>query len=78
MILDKNSHGYREEYDGAALNKIADMAKRYVAGDDGNRYVRNSIPNGDFSDFSCSVWEIMVNLVRYGKQLAQQEQEAAA
>ena len=67
-----------EEYDGAALNKIADMAKRYVAGDDGNRYVRNSIPNGDFSDFSCSVWEIMVNLVRYGKQLAQQEQEAAA
>lgn len=56
MILDKNSQGYREEYDGAALNKIADMAKRYVAGDDGNRYVRNSIPNGDFSDFSCSVW----------------------
>jgi hypothetical protein len=78
MILDKNSQGYREEYDGKALNKIADMAKRYVAGDDGNRYVRNSIPNGDFSDFSCSVWEIMVNLVRYGKQLAQQEQEAAA
>ena len=78
MILDKNSQGYREEYDGAALNKIADMAKRYVAGDDGNRYVRNSIPNGDFSDFSCSVWEIMVNLVRYGKQLAQKEQEAAA
>lgn len=78
MILDKNSQGYREEYDGAALNKIVDMAKRYVAGDDGNRYVRNSIPNGDFSDFSCSVWEIMVNLVRYGKQLAQQEQEAAA
>ena len=78
MILDKNSQGYREEYDGAPLNKIADMAKRYVAGDDGNRYVRNSIPNGDFSDFSCSVWEIMVNLVRYGKQLAQQEQEAAA
>ena len=73
MILDKNSQGYREEYDGAARNKIADMAKRYVAGDDGNRYVRNSIPNGDFSDFSCSVWEIMVNLVRYGKQLAQQE-----
>ena len=78
MILDKNSQGYREEYGGAVLNKIADMAKRYVAGDDGNRYVRNSIPNGDFSDFSCSVWEIMVNLVRYGKQLAQQEQEAAA
>ena len=78
MILDKNSQGYREEYDGAALNKIADLATRSVAGDDGNRYVRNSIPNGDFSDFSCSVWEIMVNLVRYGKQLAQQEQEAVA
>ena len=74
MILDKNSQGYREEYDGAALNKMADMAKRYVAGDDGNRYVRDSIPNGTFSDFSCGVWEIMVNLVRYGKQLAQQEQ----
>ena len=78
MVLDKNSQGYREEYDGAALNKMADMAKRYVEGDDGNRYVRDSIPNGSFSDFSCSVWEIMVNLVRYGKQLAQQEQEAAA
>ncbi|MBQ8962454.1 MAG: hypothetical protein IJ089_13655 [Clostridia bacterium] len=78
MILDKNSQGYREEYDGAALNKMADMAKRYVAGDDGNRYVRDSIPDGSFSDFSCSVWEIMVNLVRYGKQLAQKEQEAAA
>ena len=78
MILDKNSQGYREEYDGAALNKMADMAKRYVAGDDGNRYVRDSIPDGSFSDFSCSVWDIMVNLVRYGKQLAQKEQEAAA
>ena len=78
MVLDKNSQGYREEYDGAALNKIADMAKRYVEGDDGNRYVRDSIPDGTFSDFSCGVWEIMVNLVRYGKQLAQQEQEAAA
>jgi len=78
MVLDKNSQGYREEYDGAALNKMADMAKRYVEGDDGNRYVRDSIPDGSFSDFSCSVWEIMVNLVRYGKQLAQQEQEAVA
>lgn len=78
MILDNNSQGYREEYDGAALNKMADMAKRYVAGNDGNRYVQDSIPNGDFSDFSCSVWEIMVGLVRYGKQLAQKEQGAAA
>lgn len=43
MVLDKNSQGYREEYDGAALNKMADMAKRYVEGDDGNRYVRDSI-----------------------------------
>ena len=77
MILDKNSQGYREEYDGAALNKMADMAKRYVSGDDGNRYVRDSIPDGNFSDFSCSVWEIMVNLVRYGKQLAQQTRGAA-
>lgn len=78
MILDKNSQGYREEYDGAALNKMADMAKRYVARDDGNRYVRDSIPDGSFSDFSCSVWEIMVNLVRHGKELAQKEKEAAA
>ena len=78
MILDKNSYGSREEYDGAALNKIADMAKRYVEGDDGNRYVKDSIPNGTFSDFSCGVWEIMVNLVRYGKQLAQQEQAGDA
>ena len=78
MILDKNSYGSREEYDGAALNKIADMAKRYVEGDDGNRYVKDSIPNGTFSDFSCGVWEIMVNLVRYGRQLAQQEQAGDA
>ena len=54
------------------------MAKRYVAGDDGNRYVRDSIPDGTFSDFSCSVWEIMVGLVRHGKQLAQQTQEGGA
>ena len=78
MVLDKNSQGYSEEYDGAALNKIADMAKRYVEGDDGNRYVRDSIPDGTFSDFSCGVWEIMVNLVRYGKQLPQQEQAGDA
>ena len=78
MILDKNSHGYREEYDVAALNKIADMARRCVAGDDGNRSGRDSIPDGTFSDFSCSVWEIMVGLVRHGKQLAQQAQEGGA
>lgn len=78
MILDMNSQGYREEYDGKALNKIVDMAKRYVAGDDGKRYVRDSIPDSTFSDFSCAVWEMMVGLVRYGKQLAQEEQEASA
>jgi hypothetical protein len=78
MILDKNSQGYREEYDGAALNKIADMAKRYVAADEGSRSFVDSIPDGTFSDFSCAVWEIMVGLVRYGRQLAQEEQEAAS
>ena len=78
MILNPYSQGHREEYDGDALNKIADMAKRYVAGDDGNRYVRDSIPDSTFSDFSCSVWEIMVGLVRHGKQLAQQAQEGGA
>ena len=60
------------------LHELLNEAPRDFYDMDCNRYVRNSIPNGDFSDFSCSVWEIMVNLVRYGKQLAQQEQEAAA
>lgn len=78
MILDKNSQGYREEYDGPALNKIADMAKRYVSADEGSRSFVDSIPDGGYSDFSCAVWEIMVGLVRYGKQLAQEEQEAAS
>ena len=78
MILDKNSQGYREEYDGAALNKIADMAKRYVSANEGSRSFVDSIPDSGYSDFSCAVWEIMVGLVRYGKQLAQEEQEAAS
>jgi hypothetical protein len=54
------------------------MAKRYVAADEGSRSFVDSIPDCSFSDFSCAVWEIMVRLVRYGKQLAQEEQEAAA
>ena len=63
MILDKNSQGYREEYDGKALNKIADMAKRYVAADEGSRSFVDSIPDGTWLEASLQLQRFQLRCV---------------
>ena len=63
MILDKNSQGYREEYDGKALNKIADMAKRYVAADEGSRSFVDSIPDGTWLEASLQLQRFQLRRV---------------
>lgn len=75
MVKNPNSRPYYvEEFDGEALHELAEMAKNYVKYDeyknakDIREYLR-SIPSGNYSDFSISVWEIMTALVRYGIQL---------
>jgi hypothetical protein len=82
MVKNPNSRpGYVEEFDGEALHELAEMAKNYV------RYTEykdkndvlvylHSIPNGAFSDFSVSVWEIMTDLVRYGIRLAEDHRDS--
>lgn len=73
--------GYTEEYDHEGLRELAEMAKAYVKYDkyrdhaDFKAY-RNSVPNGSYSDFSCGVWELMIELVRYGTRLAENHRES--
>ena len=76
MVINKNSEGYREEYDGEALNLMADMAEKYVRAEEfGWGYVKGSVPDGSFSDFSVAVWEMMLRLIREGEKIAAEAQE---
>lgn len=89
MVKNPNSRPcYVEEFDGEALHELAEMAKRYVKyneykiaprfnkAKDIQEYLR-SIPDGKYSDFSVSVWEIMTALVRYGIQLEKDHNQNA-
>lgn len=68
-----NKGYYSEEYDGEALQELAEMAKSYVGWENGIPNPRmkfdDSIPGGGFSDFSCTVWSIFTGAVRYGMEL---------
>lgn len=78
MIKNPNSKpGYCEEYDGEALDEIAEMAKLYVARENGfdSDGCGSGIPNGNFSDFSCGVWEKFTDAVRYGMWLERKKRE---
>lgn len=67
MIKNPNSvPGYCEEYDGEALRELVEMAKMYVARECGLKAPECGVPDGSFSDFSCNVWEMMTELIRYG------------
>ena len=66
--------GYCEEFDMEALRDLADMAFRYVVVENGGNMTGNQkglprVPNGNYSDFSCNVWELMTNLIRDGMKL---------
>ena len=76
MIKNPNSKpGYCEEYDGEALRELAEMAKLYVAKENGFDGEGSGVPNGSFSDFSCGVWEIFTDAIRYGMWLERQKRE---
>jgi len=76
MIKNPNSvPGYCEEYDGEALDELAEMAKMYVARENGIKAPKSGIPCGDFSDFSCCVWEKMTELIRYGIWLGNKKRD---
>ena len=78
MVKNPNSRpSHCEEYDGEALIEIANMAKLYVARENGfdSDGCGTGIPGGNFSDFSCSVWEIFTDAVRYGMWLEKEKRE---
>ena len=70
MVKNEANRGcYSEEYDGEALRELINMSKLYVAKEIGFTGVGQDVPDGTFSDFSCSVWEMLNECVRYGMWL---------
>lgn len=62
----RNNGAYTEVFDIERLREIAKMAKEYVKNDSKGVGLLQGVPGIDFSDFEVNVWEIMVELVRYG------------
>ena len=64
---------YTEVFDLARLLEIAELSKKYVSAcalnsDLGiNSAVMKGVPDGNFSDFEVSVWQMMNQLIRYGR-----------
>lgn len=70
---------YTEVFDMARLLEIAELSKKYVSAcalksahgihsDLGiNSAVMEGVPDGNFSDFEVSVWQMMNQLIRYGR-----------
>lgn len=76
MIKNKNNiPGYCEEYDGEALRELCEMAKMYVARENGVKAPKSGVPDGSFSDFDCGVWSMMTELIRYGIWLGKKSRE---
>lgn len=77
MVKNPEARGcYSEEYDGEALRELIDMAKLYVAKENGFKGKGSGVPDGSFSDFSCSVWEMLTETVRYGMWLERKKRES--
>lgn len=71
---------YCEVYDMEALMELSRMAKRYTLNEseDIREYVYaagQSVPDGTYSDFTCTVWALMTDLIRYGMKLNEFERE---
>ena len=62
ILRNDNEGAYTEVFDIERLREIAEMAKVYAKNDS------KGVPDGHFSDFEVNVWEIMVELVRYGRR----------
>lgn len=76
MVKNPDARGcYSEEYDGEALTELINMAKLYVAKENGFKGKGSGVPDGSFSDFSCSVWEMLTDTVRYGMWLERKKRE---
>lgn len=76
MVKNPEARGsYSEEYDGEALQELIDMAKLYVAKENGFKGKGSGVPDGTFSDFSCGVWEMLTETVRYGMWLEKKKEE---
>lgn len=76
MVKNPEARGsYSEEYDGEALRELIDMAKLYVAKENGFKGKGSGVPDGSFSDFSCGVWEMLTECVRYGMWLERKKRE---
>ena len=76
MLKDPNTpSGYKEEFDILRIRELAEMAKGYTA----NKGIEafKHVPDIHFSDFEVNVWEIMNELVRYGRDLHKNLEELA-
>lgn len=79
MVKNPEARGsYSEEYDGEALRELIDMAELYVAKENGFNGKGSGVPDGSFSDFSCCVWEMLTETVRYGMWLERKKREREA
>ena len=76
MVKNEANRGcYSEEYDGEALRELIDMSKLYVAHENGFTGKGKDVPDGTFSDFSCAVWEMINDAIRYGMWLQRKKSE---
>lgn len=79
MVKNPNARGcYSEEYDGEALRELIDMAELYVAKENGFKGKGSGVPDGSFSDFSCAVWKMLTETVRYGMWLQEKKEKREA
>ena len=80
MVLSKTnlSNGYIEEYDIAGLRDLANMAMRDAVNSQCGRYLRvvgKRVPDGSYSDMSSSVWGLMNELILFGMELRDVQNE---
>lgn len=68
ILKNDNEGAYTEVFDIERLREIAEMAKVYAKNDSKGIASSKGVPDGRFSDFEVNVWEIMVELVRYGRR----------
>lgn len=72
-VMLKPGDPYTEVFDMARLLEIAELSKKYVSAcalnsDLGiNSAVMKGVPDENFSDFEVSVWQMMNQLIRYGR-----------
>ena len=68
ILRNDNGGAYTEVFDIERLREIAEMAKVYAKNDSKGIGLLQGVPDGHFSDFEVNVWEIMTELVRYGRR----------